>query len=75
MQFYQDPLRSQLLCLVSYKVKITEQLQMASLSLFIQFETNLITNCKIIELLLQLKSAKAHGKSYIKVGPPLVSHL
>ena len=43
---------------------------MASLSLYTQFETNLISNRKVIELLLQLKSAKAHGKNYIKVRPP-----
>ena len=40
---------------------------MASLSLYPQFETNLMSNCKVIELLLQLKSAKANGKNYIKV--------
>ena len=44
---------------------------MASLSLCPQFETNLMSNCKVIELLLQLKGAKAHRKSYIKVRPPL----
>ena len=48
---------------------------MASLSLYPQLETNLMPNRKVIELLLQLKSAKAHGKNYIKVGPPLVRHL
>ena len=48
---------------------------MASLSLYVQVETNLISNRKVIELLLQLKSAKAHRKNYIKVGPPLVRHL
>ena len=32
-------------------------------------------NRKIIEFLLQLKSAKAHGKTYIKVKPHLVRHL
>ena len=36
---------------------------MASLSLYRQFETNLMSNRKFIELLLQLKSAKAHGKN------------
>ena len=36
---------------------------MASLSLNLQFETNLMLNRKVIELLLQLKSAKAHGKT------------
>ena len=40
---------------------------MASLSLYFQFETNLMSNRKVIELLLQLKSAKAHGNKYIKV--------
>ena len=35
---------------------------MALLSLCLQFETNLMSNPKVIELLLQLKSAKAHGK-------------
>ena len=48
---------------------------MTSLSLYPQFETNLMSNRKAIELLLQLKSAKAHGKSYIKVKPHLVRHL
>ena len=48
---------------------------MASLSLYSQFETNLMSNCKVIELLLLLKSAKAHGKNYIKVKPHLVRHL
>ena len=48
---------------------------MASLSLYPQFETNLMLNRKVIELLLQLKSAKAHGKNYIKVQPHLVRHL
>ena len=42
---------------------------MASLSLYPEFETNLMSNHEVIELLLQLKSAKAHGKSYIKVKP------
>ena len=34
-----------------------------ALSLYRQFETNLMSNRKVIELLLQLKSAKAHGKT------------
>ena len=34
---------------------------MASLSLYPQFETNLMSNRKVIELVLQLKGAKAHG--------------
>ena len=48
---------------------------MASLSLCPQFETNLISNRKATELLLQLKSTKAHGKNYIKVKPLIVHHL
>ena len=48
---------------------------MASLSLCPQFETNLMSNRKVIELLLQLKSAKDHGKNYIKIKPHLVRHL
>ena len=48
---------------------------MASLSLYPQFETNLMSDRKVIELLLQFKSAKAHGKNYIKVKPHLVCHL
>ena len=48
---------------------------MASLSFCSRFETNLMSNRKVIELLLQLKSAKAHGKNYIKVKPHLVRHL
>ena len=48
---------------------------MTSLSLCSQFETNPMLNRKVIELLLQLKSAKAHGKNYIKVKPHLVCHL
>ena len=48
---------------------------MASLSLYSQFESNLMSNHKVIELLLQLKSAKAHGKNYIKVKPHLDRHL
>ena len=48
---------------------------MASLSLYLQFETNLMSNRKVIELLLQLKSAKDRGKIYIKVRPPVVRHL
>ena len=47
---------------------------MAPLHLY-QFETNLMSDRKVIELHLQLKSAKAHGKNYIKVRPPLVRHL
>ena len=48
---------------------------MASLSLFRPSETNLLSNRKVIKLLLQLKSAKAHGKDYTKVKPHLVRHL
>ena len=43
---------------------------MASLSLYSQFETNLMSNGKVIELLLQLKTAKTYGKNYIKVRLP-----
>ena len=57
------------------KLKLTGQLQMASLSLYPQFETNLMSNRKVIELVLQLKSAKAQCKNYIKVKPHLVRHL
>ena len=46
---------------------------MAPLSFCSQFETNLMSNRKVIRLLLQLKSAKAHGKNYIKVKPHLVA--
>ena len=49
------------------KLKFTGQLQMASLSLSPQFEINFMSDRKVIELLLQLKSAKTHGKNYIKV--------
>ena len=48
---------------------------MASLSLYPQFQTNMMSNRKVIELLLQLKSAKAHSKNYIKAKPHLVRHL
>ena len=48
---------------------------MASLSLYPPFETNLMSNRKVIELFLQLKSAKDHGESYIKVKAHLVRHL
>ena len=34
-----------------------------------------MSNLNVIELLLQLKSPKDHGKSYIKVKPHLVRHL
>ena len=47
---------------------------MASLSLYSQLETNLMSNRKVIRLLLLLKNAKAHGKNYIKVKPHLVRH-
>ena len=40
------------------KLKFTGQLQMASLSLYPQFETNLMSNRKVIELLLQIKERK-----------------
>ena len=45
------------------KLKFTGQLQMASLSLCPQFETNLMSNRKVIEFLLQLKSAEDHSKT------------
>ena len=48
---------------------------MASVSFYSQFETNIVPNRKVIELLLQLKSAKAHGKNYTKVKPHLVRRL
>ena len=48
---------------------------MASLNLYPQFQTNLMSNRKDIRLLLQLKSAKVHGKNYIKVKTHLVRHL
>ena len=48
---------------------------MASPSFYCQFEAILMSNRKVIELLLQLKSGKAHGESYIKVKPHLVRHL
>ena len=47
---------------------------MAALSLY-RFETNLMSNRKVIELVLQLKSAKALGKNYIKIKSHLVRHL
>ena len=48
---------------------------MALPSLCPELETNLMSNRKVTELVLQLKSAKAHGKNYIKVKPHLVRHL
>ena len=48
---------------------------MASLSLYPQSETNMMSNRNVIELLLQLKSAKAHGKYYTKIKLHLVRHL
>ena len=48
---------------------------MALSSLCPEFETNLMANNKVIELVLQLKSAKAYGKNCIKVKPHLVRHL
>ena len=47
---------------------------MASLSLYHQFETNLISNRNVIGLPLQLKSTKAYGKNYIRVKAHLVRH-
>ena len=48
---------------------------MASLSLYPQFKANLMSNPKVIKLLLQLKSAKVHGKNYVRVKAHLVRHL
>ena len=48
---------------------------MALPTLSSEFGTNLMANRKVIEHVLQLKSAKAHGKSYIKVKPHLVRNL
>ena len=48
---------------------------MASLSLYPQFETNLMSNRKVIRLLLQLKSAKADGENYMKVKAHQACHL
>ena len=48
---------------------------MASLSLCPEFETDLMSNCKVIELVLQLKNAKAHGKNCVKVKLRLVRYL
>ena len=45
---------------------------MASLSLHPQFETNLKSNRNVIELILQLKSTKVHGKSYMEVKSRLL---
>ena len=45
---------------------------MASLS-FYPHEINLISNRNVIKLLLQLKSAKAHGKNYIKAKVDLIT--
>ena len=47
---------------------------MASLRFYSQFDTNLMSNRKVITS-LQLKSAKAHGKNSKRVRPPLVRHL
>ena len=48
---------------------------MALPSLCLEFETSLMPNRKVIELVLQLNSAKAHGKNYIKVKTHLVRHI
>ena len=48
---------------------------MPSLSLCPQFETNLMSNRKVIKFLLQSKSAMALGKNYIRVKAHLVRHL
>ena len=52
------------------ELKFTEQLQMASVNLCSQFETNLMSNRKVMKLLLQLKNTKVHGKNYIKSDLP-----
>ena len=57
------------------KLKFTGQLHIASPSLYLPFVPKLMSNRKVVDLLLQLKSAKTHGKNYIKVRPPLVYHL
>ena len=48
---------------------------MASRNLYPQFQTNLTSNRKVIELFLQLKNAKDHGENYIKIKPQLVRYL
>ena len=48
---------------------------MASLSLYPQSETNMMSNRNVIKLFLQLKNAKAHGKNCIRVKAHLVRHL
>ena len=48
---------------------------MALPSLCPEFETNLMSNRKFIQLVLQLKSARARGINYIKVEPQMVRHL
>ena len=57
------------------KPKFTGYVRKALMILCPHFETNLISNRMVIELLLQLESAKDHGKNYIKVKPLLVCHL
>ena len=47
---------------------------MASLRLNLQSEINLMSNHNVVEILLQLKSAKVHGKNCIRVRPPSVPH-
>ena len=48
---------------------------MALSSLCPEFETDLMSNRKVIELVLQSKSAKAHGKNYVKIKPHMARHL
>ena len=48
---------------------------MASPSLCSEFETNMMSTCKVIERVSQLKSTKAYCKNYIKVKSHLVHHL
>ena len=47
---------------------------MASLNFYSEFETNLMSYRRVIVLLSQVKTAKAHGKNYIKVKPHLVRY-
>ena len=47
---------------------------MASLSLYPQFETNLISNRNVIELLLLLKNVKVNGGNYMRVKAHLIRH-
>ena len=48
---------------------------MTALSLCPQFETNLTSNWKVIEVLLSLKIPRTHGKNYVKVVQFIVRYL